>query len=297
MANAFNYAQSFESILDEAYKKGLLSTALSKGNDRARFLNHNTLQIPSIAVGGYGDHKRSGGWNRKDVKNTWQPKTLTHDRDVEFLVDVMDVDETNQAVAAAKTTGNFTREQAIPELDSYRFSKLYAEFVALGGVLITTALTAANILDIFDTMCRDMADAEVPEEGRVLYATPAVIKTLKAATGLTRNLNVQTNNGEINRRVTALDNVTITEVPSGRMKTLYDFTDGCKPAATAKQIHMILVHPEAVIAPIKHSAINFFAPGEHSQGDGYLYQNRMYTDLFVLKHKVSGIQICAEATI
>jgi len=295
MANEFNYAQNFERQLDLVFRKGLLSGDLSKANDRARFLNADTIQIPSVTVGGYGEHDRNGGWNRKNVKNKWQPMKLEHDRNVEFLVDTMDVDETNQAVAAANVTNEFIREHAIPEMDSYRFSKLLTEYEAMGGTTDTTALTEANILSVFDAMCKNMNEAEVPEEGRLLYITPATAKLLKNATGISRSLSVQENNGQVDRRVTALDNITIKEVPSGRMKTAYDFTDGCVPAAGAKQINMIMVHPDAVIAPIKHSAIFFFPPGQHTEGDGYLYQNRSYSDLFVLKNKVMGIQINKEA--
>lgn len=92
-----------------------------------------------------------------------------------------------------------------------------------------------------------------------------------------------------------MDNVNIVEVPSGRLKTSYDFTDGFKPAADAKQINMILVHPSSVIAGDKHSYIRLWAPGTHTQGDGYLYQNRKYGDLFVLDTRKDGIAINTDA--
>lgn len=295
MANRVNYALTFAGLLDETYEAGLLSSALGQENDKVRFFGANTIKFPTVKTGGYSEHKRSGGWNRKDVENDWETKTLSHDRDVEFLVDAMDVDETSEAVGAANVTGAFLREHAMPEMDCFRFSKLYAEYLQAGETADVTVLTAENVLNVFDEMCRKMTENEVKEDGRILYVTPTVYRLIKSAAGITRALNVQAGSGLVDRRVTALDNVTVIEVPSGRMKTAYDFTDGCKPAANAKQLNMILVHPEAVIAPIKHSAINFFAPGDHTQGDGYLYQNRVYTDLFVLKNKAAGVQINVEA--
>ena len=41
-------------------------------------------------------------------------------------------------------------------------------------------MTAANILDKFDDMMTAMDEAAVPEEGRILYATPTVKKLLNA---------------------------------------------------------------------------------------------------------------------
>ena len=293
---AYNYVTKFERTIDEVYRKGLLSADLSSQNDKAKFIDTKTIKIPSLSVGGYKEHGRMGGWNRQEIKNTYQSKELTHDRDVEFFVDQMDVDETNQLLTAANVTNTFLREQSIPELDSYRFSKLYTEFATTyGKTPVTEALTAANILDAIDDMFMRMNEAEVPEEGRVLYVTPTVERVLKTAAGISRSLGVQSNNGVIDRRVSVLDNVRLQVIPSARMKTIYDFSDGFKPGVGAKQMNMILLHPSAVIAPIKHSAIYLFAPGEHTNGDGWLYQNRMYTDLFLYEKRVDAVQIHVEA--
>ena len=38
----------------------------------------------------------------------------------------------------------------------------------------------------------------------------------------------------------------------------------------------------------KISSIYFFAPGEHTEGDGYLYQNRAFYDTFVFPNGKDG---------
>ena len=55
---------------------------------------------------------------------TGEAKKLEHDRDVEFWIDPMDIDETNLTLSVANIQNTFETEQAIPEKDSYRFSKL-----------------------------------------------------------------------------------------------------------------------------------------------------------------------------
>lgn len=288
MPNTVNYATQFEKDLKQKYTRELLSADLTTQN--VTFIGANKIKIPYISVSGYKDHSRNGGFNRGSVKNEFMEKTLTFDRDIEFFVDSMDVDETNQALSAANITNTFEKEKAIPETDAYRFSKLYTDFSALGQTATSDALTVKNVLDKFDTWMEEMDEDEVPEEGRILYLIPSMYTLIKNAEKIVRSLEV-TKSAAINRHVRSLDDVTIKKIPSGRMKTVYDFTEGYVPATTAKQMDMLLIHPQSVIAADKHSYINLWQPGSHTQGDGYLYQNRKYGDLFVVDTRVEGIKI------
>lgn len=288
----YNYVEAFETQLQQKYARELTSAALT--TDRVRFVGAKTIKIPRLDVAGYKDHNRAGGWNRQAISNDFETKELQHDRDVEFFVDAMDVDETNQILSAANVTNVFMQEQAIPELDKYRYSKLFAEYEDYGGIPNTTELDVTNVLQVYDDMMEQMDEASVPESGRILYVTPHVMKLLKNAEDIQRFIGVNNNNGTVNRAVRRLDDVTLVSVPSDRMKTVYDFSDGAVPGVDAKQINMILVHPSAVLAPIKHSAIYLWEPGSHTLGDGWLYQNRSYTDLFLIERKVPGVQINVE---
>lgn len=291
----YNYVDSFLTQLEQKYSRELTSSALT--TESAMFIGAKTVKIPRLDLGGYKDHDRSGGWNRQAISNDFELKVLQHDRNVEFYVDAMDVDETNQILSAANITNTFVQEQAIPELDKYRYSKIYSEYTGLGKTPDTTAPTLDNVLQIFDAMMKAMDEAEVPLEGRKLYVTPTIIELLKQANDLRRVVMVQQSGGAVNRAVRSLDDVEMVMVPSSRMKTAYDFTDGATAAVGAKQINMILVHPRSVIAPIKHSAIYLWPPGSHTGGDGYLYQNRSYTDLFLIERKADGVQINVEGGV
>lgn len=287
---AINYAQSFESLIQQQYALGLTSADMDT-NKAYSFLNAQTINVPTLQLSGYKDHSRAGTKNRGTVNNTYQPMALSHDRDIEFFVDSADVDETNQVLSAANITGTFNKEQAIPELDAYRYSKLYTDFVAKGGVVDTTALTAANILTVFDTMMQGMDEAGVPEEGRILKCTPAVRTLLKNAEKIQRTLEAS-GEADINRKVRSLDDVIVKMVPSARLKTAYDFTEGFVPAVAAKQINMMIYHPSAVIAPVKIADVYLWMKGETPESAfGHLYQNRSYSDLFVIDAKKSGVAI------
>lgn len=285
----YQYAEQFTQFLAQKYERELCSDALLHSNPQITFLNAQTIKLPRLTLSGYKDHTRTAGFNAGTISNDWEPKKLAHDRDIEFFVDPMDIDETNLALSVANIQSTFETEQAIPEKDCYNFSKLHTELTNFHGRIdSTTVLTAQNILAIFDEEMSKMDDAGVPVDGRILYVTPTVNKLLKEADGIQRVITVNDANA-VNRNVHSLDDVTIKMVQSGRMKTKYNFTNGCVAAADADQINFILVHPSCVVARDKYAYISLFTPGTDSRtADGYLYQNRNYWDLFLIERKVAG---------
>lgn len=297
--SVFDYAQTFERELAQKYAREMVSNDLTLSNQGIKFLNAQTIKIPRLTVSGYKDHNRNiMGFNTGTASNDWEPKKLSHDRDIEIPIDPMDIDETNLVVEMANIQNVFEEEQAIPEKDSYRFSKLLTEattYKSAGSVVDETALTASNILEWFDDQMSIMDDKSVPQEGRILYLTSAMQKLLKNAEGITRTISVGAA-GVIDRRVHGLDDVTLKSVPSARFKTKYDFTTGCVPAVDAKQINMILVHPSCVISRDKYAYMKLFTPGSDSRtADKYVYQNRYYTDTFLIERKACGIAINKES--
>lgn len=289
----YNYAEQFSPILQQKYEQELKSHKLFGSNPQVKFIDAQTIKVPNMVVSGYKDHNRSNiGFNAGTVSNTWEPKKLAHDRDVEFAIDPMDVDETNHVVSIANVQNTLETEQAIPEKDSYVFSKLHQEattYASSGATITNTALTAENILAEFDLAMEKMDEAGVPSEGRLLYVTPTVNKLLKQSKDLMRVLSAK-GDGTVKRSIYDLDDVEIESVPSARMKTKYDFTEGVRPAGDAKQINMILVHPSAVIARDKYAYINVFTPGHDSRtADKWLLQSRFYMDAFLIKAKAPGI--------
>lgn len=290
----YSYAEAFTQLLQQKYAKELCSYDLTQSNPGVRFINAQTIKLPRLSMSGYKDHTRTAGFNAGTISNDWEAKKLEHDRDIEFFVDPMDVDETNLTLSVANIQNEFEDTQAIPEKDSYRFSKLHTEMTTYSGKIDTTTITAKNALEWFDDMMAYMDDAGVPEEGRILYCIPTFRKFFKEAEGIQRVLLVSSP-GSVTRNIHSLDDVKIKSVPSARMKTKYNFTDGCIADKTAKQINSILIHPSCVVCRDKYSYIKLFTPGTDSRtADGYIYQNRNYGDLFLLERKVEGCAMNTE---
>lgn len=293
------YATIFSNVLRELYGQSLLSNDLYNSNTDLKIVNGKDIKIPKLTVSGYKDHTRgSAGFNAGSYSNGYETKTLDHDRDVEFVIDPMDVDETNLVVSIANIQKRFETTQAIPELDCYTFSKLYAEAKRVGAKITTSTLTTANVLDDFDNNLEAFAEAGVPLDRVIMYATPAYKKLLKNADKISRSLQIGGGENSIDRRVRSVDDIgKIIEVPSARLKTLYNFTNGVAPATSAKQIDYILIDPEAQVSRTKYSYINVYPPRTDSRtADNYIYQNRRFNGTFGIDQLLKdGIIIHAEA--
>lgn len=291
------YATIFSNVLRELYGQELTCDDLYHSNSDIQIVNGKDIKIPKLSVSGYKDHTRGGSFNSGTYSNGYETKTLDHDRDIEFTVDLLDVDETNLVVTVSNIQNRFEKTQAIPELDSYTYSKIYTEAKRVNAKIKTTALTSANVLSDFDDNLEAFAEAGVPLDRVILYATPSYKKLLKNAEGIQRTLEVSSSSG-IDRRVRSLDDINkIVEVPSARMKSLFDFTDGCKADSTAKQIDYILIDPEAQVSRVKYAYIKMFTPGTDSRtADNYMYQNRKVNGTFGIDELLkSGVIIHAEA--
>ena len=160
----YDYAEAFTDLLQQKYTKEMCSVALTQSNPQVKFLNAQTIKLPRMTVSGYKDHARTPGFNSGTLSNDWEPKKLSHDRDIEFFVDPLDIEETNLTLSVANIQNTFETEQAIPEKDCYRFSKLHAELTKYSGRIDNTVVDAATFLKVFDAEMAIMDDAGVPEE-------------------------------------------------------------------------------------------------------------------------------------
>ena len=90
---ALNYAEQWSPELLEILMQGTLTSPFVTSN--VRWLDAKTFHFTQMSTSGYKNHNRKGGWNVGSYEQKDVPYTLTHDRDVEFMVDKADVDETN----------------------------------------------------------------------------------------------------------------------------------------------------------------------------------------------------------
>lgn len=131
------------------------------------------------------------------------------------------------------------------------------------------------------------------------FVSSATLDLLERSTEFTRNItNQNVGQTSLESRVTDIDGVKLVEVQdSDRLKTSYNLAEGAKPQSNAVDVNYLFVVKQAVIPVVKENAVFMFAPGEHSQGDVYLYQNRLYHDIFIRKSMEDGLFVGLSADI
>lgn len=301
-----NYAAQYAHELAQAYPYVLNFGALHATPNNGRYRmgeDGKTIYIPRISTTGRVDSDRDTiAMATRNYDNFWEPKMLSHHRKWSTLVHPKDIDQTNQVASISNITQVYNQEQKFPEMDAYLISTLYKLWSSTDAkdstkkamTADTTALTAANILDVFDEMMVRMDEARVPANGRILYVTSKVRKLLKQADGLTRNFDVQSGGSSVNRSVSRLDEVEIISVPSTLMKTSYDFTKGWKVSEDAVQINMFLCHPSAIITPVSYEFAQLDPPTAVTEGK-YIYFEESDEDVFILNQKQDALQFNIEA--
>lgn len=292
-----NYAQQYSKELANAYPylNYFGEIYASANSTKYRPVTGNTVMVPSMEVSGATAVNRNSinGAFSRNWNNAYVPKQMSMYREWNTIIDPMDIVETNDVATIANVTKTFNELQKMPEMSAYCAQKLAGYAVAASNA-DTTVLSSANILTTWDSYLADMADARVNRDRLICYVTPQVYKLLKEATGLTRFIEVTNGIRNVDRNIAKLDGVVVKEVPSDLMKSAYDFTEGFVATQTAKQVNMILVDPDATIAPIVYDVSMITPPSAATKGK-YVYYESFYYDVFNLSKRTKGIKVNIEA--
>ena len=283
-----NYAQKWmPGLLSLVVSRTLTNMFMVSAKD-VGFLNAKTFHLTSIALSGYKEHSRSGGWNRGKVTNSDTTFTLKHDRDIEFFIDRLDIDETNQALSIQNIAARFTVTQQAPEVDALFFQRVCENAAKGDGLLTETApdtITPDNVLQYLKGLTRrGNISLYRPHGTYYIYVTPEIMDALELCKAFTRVIDVTKVGGSlVDTRITSWNGYKLVEVEDlSRFYSKFDFAEGYKPASDGKKINAVVASPYTVKTVAKIESIFYFVPGNHTNGDGYLYQDRRHWDTIVL---------------
>ena len=288
MPNNTNYAEKWSPDLLEILMDGCYTSPFITSN--VKWLGAKTFHFTHMRTSGYKQHSRNGGWNRGEYIQEDVPYTVQHDRDIEFLVDKADVDESNQTASIKNVSETFHKTQQVPEIDAYFFSKVATEAQKLTGYHSETAKATYTKDNVLSKLKSYIAAGKIKRHkskgALIMYVAPFIMDLLELSTEFQRKIE-QTQISEsglgIETRITDIDGVTIMEViEDERFYDKFDFTDGFEPVdSTSHPINVLIASLNAVKTVPKIASIHYFAPGTHTEGDGWLYQDRSLSDTFV----------------
>lgn len=306
--NIIEYAEIWTTALDQQAVQLATSGWMEANATQVQYMGGKKVRIPEMYTTGLGDYHRGTGSNNRGkyakgmVEVKYRDYELEIDRSAEFAWDRHDVDESAFIVQAPAVMGNFQKTQVVPEIDSFRYSRiasLVMDAAAQPNSKITyktQALTADNIWDEFVAQIYAMQNITGLGTGDLVATMPFSVKGILAAAAIKKSsINPQQfEQGGLNFSVDAVNGIPIIPVVEDRMKTAYIFHGGEEamgfdPAEDAKTINWIIQPRSLPIAISKTDRTKIFDPDTNQAGDDWLVQYRKYHDLWILHNQLNQI--------
>ena len=289
MPNTIAFPKNYISNLDEVYRLSSVTADLTSPASMSKAgTNANEIVYPQISVTGLGEYDRNSGYTTGAVDLKWKTVAFNYDRGTKITVDVMDNEESrNLAFGMAGAT--LMREKVAPEADAFTF----ATIAALDSISKTQGAidNATQFLDALLTAWTKMDEDEVPQEGRMLYATATLLNS------------VMTLDTTKSREILAKFGVKKV-VPQARFYTVIDLLDGksggeeaghYKKADAGNDINFLIIHKPAIIKFDKHVASNIILASSNPDADADIIKYRKYGLVDAYANKRAGIYLHSKA--
>ena len=284
---------NFQQALDKKLLAGLTSAPMEANASQVQYEGGKEFKIPKLDVDGLSTYDRGSGYTAGDYTFEYETKTFDMDRGKKFPIDAMDVDETGFVLAAGTISDRFLAEQVIPEIDAYRYSKLFA-IAEKAGV---AKHYAPNKDTIFSEFKGHLTEVNNITGGAPLIAfvNALVLGTLEGSKEFTRMVTeTEVQSGERKTKIRSIDGVQIVAVPSARMRTEYVFENGFTPATGAGEINWIITPVSAPLAIVKHAVPKVVTPEQNQNADAYIFGYRVYHTLEVADNKQGLLRVSYE---
>lgn len=290
MANTIALAKNYTELLDEVYKTASVTADLTSDSTLMRAgANVKEILYPHLEVSGLGDYDRNSGYTNASVNLEWKTATFNYDRGAKISVDVMD-DEESFNLAFGKAGAELIRTKVAPEADAFTFATI-AGLANISAAAPATYATGEEFLAALLAAKTKMDEDEVPEEGRILYATPTLMNSVLAL--------------DTTKSREALAAFAVKKkVPQSRFYTAIELLDGktageetghYKKTDTGKDINFMIIHKPAIIKWDKHVAQDIIPPAMNPDSDSYILKYRKYGIVDAYENKRAGIYLSHKA--
>ncbi len=287
----------FTEACDRQIIEGATSGWMEENAEQISYSGGDTVKIPVLSTTGLGNYDRSGGYPRGGVSVKYETKIMTMDRGTSFFLDRIGVDESGFIAAASAAAAQFQREHVIPEVDSYRYSKIY-KLANEKGFTKSYEPAASTIISQLTGDITAIRDSGAGSAELVIIMPYTVSDILSGSDKLSHYIDVTSfSQGGIDLDVRTFNGIPIITVPSDRMKTAYDFKSGeaefgFAPAADAKQINWIITPRSVPIAVSKTDGVYIYDPSTTQGADAWKIEYRKFHDLWIMDEQLKSVRVC-----
>ena len=297
--NVLEYAKLFETNLDLLAVQTLKTGFMDANSGQVRYSGGDEVKVPKLSVQGLGNYSREEGYVRGAVNLSYQTLKMTQDRGRKFMIDAMDVDESNFLATAGNVMGEFQRTMLVPEIDAYRSSKLATTAMGVDGDVQAEygyTVDGSSIIKKIKTAVKRIRENGYDGEIDILATYDVVGAVEEAALG---KLTAMTfSQAGINTQVPQIDGCPLIAVPSNRMYTaitVYDGKTGGQEAGGYKKgekgldVNFIAIARNVPIAVTKQDKMRIFTPDTYQAANAWSIDYRRYHDLWVLDNKKGSL--------
>ncbi|MHB1152092.1 MAG: hypothetical protein ACYCWE_09655 [Eubacteriales bacterium] len=304
MANTINYAQIFNTMLDEIFY--ILSTTLWMENttpgikwDNGRYVNIPKLQAPKL--GNMAAFKAPDG----DLAYEYEQKYLQYYRGRNMSIGRYDVNETNFALTVGNALKVFLNENVIPEMDMLRIMKAAqaaykAAKVSYYAPAVGTVLT--NLLSDIATV----QDAIGEREQLYIQISTTVKNMLMLSTEITRYLNSrELSANSLNLKIQTVNDQFLIGTPSSYLKTSFYLLDGSTSGQTdgglaadplAQSFNWLIASRTAIDAISRPQITKIIDPDTNQEGEYWKIMFSVYHGVFDYDNKVKGLRLSVNSS-
>ena len=296
LASASKYTDALDKMVVQEAQTGFFADNVFA----SRFVGAKTVIMPDIDFIGLADYDRDAGFSKSGVTVAQTSYQLTKDRARQIQIDREDMDETGVANLAGQVLGEYVRTKVVPEVDAYTLSKL-------AGIANTKShkatYTANKEFAQLSTAINNVQSRVGYSEELVAFVDPVMYAALMNSAEIYRHIVISDfSKGGINTRVKYLNDVAIIPVDAARMRDSYTFTAGTAastssrgtggftPASSAGYIRALVPPKKGASLVKKTVTMRTFTPEQNKDADAYVFDYRIYYDVFVKKSGLDNIE-------
>ena len=299
MATTINYAEVFNSVLDEKFAILTRTGYMEQNSNGIIWQGGKKINVPKLALNGLGNVR---GCSIPDGEYTfeYEEHQLQWDRGRRFSIPRYAISETNFALTVGNIMGEFMRQHIVPEVDKLRLSTVATKAISAGNVTYAGSALATPLASLL----ADIASVQdkIGEDVQLYIAVAQTVKSqIMASSEITKYLSVRDFEiRSVNVQVDAINDQYLIGVPSSYMKsafTLYDGTTGGQtdggvvPAGGAVNVNWLITASNACVAVGYPRVEKVIDPDTNQQGDCWLVAFRIYHGIIVPDNKVDGIWV------